>query len=262
MCVGRRFDTVIGVNANVGTIQWARRNWGALTPGDRVRFVLQALKFQASMVASMLHRNSIRADISSILPPQSDAARKAAELCAQVSPPVLFNHCARCYVWARLFAQAAALKFDDELLFASCMLHDLGLTPQYADCARHAECFTLDSVEGAAAYAKAAGWDAARRDALSEAILLHMNVVVSAIEGVEAHLLHEAAALDCLGLRAWEIARTTRAEVVARYPREGAKSWLQQAFREEARRRPRGRAAFLERYLLFQRMIRWSPFDE
>jgi hypothetical protein len=214
------------------------------------------------MVASLLRWGSIRADISSILPPASDSARRAAELCAQVSTPTLFNHCARCYVWARLFAHAAALKYDDELLYTSCMLHDLGLTPQYADCARHAECFTLDSVEGAATFAKAVDWGPERRDALSEAILLHMNVVVPAREGVEAHLLHEAAGLDCLGLRAWEIARTTRAEVVARHPRQGAKAWLQHTFREEARRRPKGRAAFLQRYLLFQRMIRWAPFDE
>ena len=157
----------------------------------------QAIAMQAGLVGSFLFkRNRIAIDIDAIQAPDSALVESAAKLCAEVSPIALFNHCARAYVWGCIFAQHARITYDPELFYAACMLHDLGLTAAYRDCARHGECFTLDSVEGASALAKAAGWDAARQDALAEAIVLHMNVVVSLDQGPEAHLLHEAASLE------------------------------------------------------------------
>jgi len=234
---------------------------GALTPRDRRVLFGQAIGMQAGLAGGFLFkRNRISIDVGAIQPPDSPLAENAARVCAEVSPSALFNHCARAYVWGCIFAKHAGIAFDTELYYAACMLHDLGLTPAYHDCARHGECFTLDSVEGASALAKEAGWDAARQDALAEAILLHMNVVVGLDHGAEAHLLHEAASLDCLGLRAWELTRDTRNAVVARHPREDIKPLLLDVFTAEAKQRPKCRAAFLIRYLLFRPMMRMAPF--
>lgn len=247
----------------VGTLPWARETLGALRGRDRLVLAGQAFRLQGILASSLLfRRNTIGLDLAAIHPPDSPVAQKASALCATVSPPMLFNHCCRAYLWGRAFAHALGVRFDDELLYAACMLHDLGLTVAYGDCGRHAECFTLDSVEGASAWSKDVGWDAARQDALAEAILLHMNVVVDVEQGVEAHLLHEAACLDCLGLRAWELTHKTRNTVIARHPRGPFKSYLVDTFSAQARRRPGCRAAFLIRYLLFRPMIRSAPFDE
>lgn len=247
----------------VGTLPWARETLGALRGRDKVVLAGQALRLQGQLAGSLLfRRNSIGVDVAAIHAPDSAVAKKASELCASISGEQLYHHCCRAYLWGRVFAQGAGIKFDDELLYAACMLHDLGLTSAYDDCARHGECFTLDSVEGASAWAKDAGWDARRQDALAEAILLHMNVMVDVEQGAEAHLLHAAASLDCLGLRAWEIQRSTRDAVVGRYPREKFKDALIEMFSAQARRRPKCRAAFLIRYLLFRPMIRLAPFSD
>ncbi|NUM56013.1 MAG: HD domain-containing protein [Candidatus Hydrogenedentes bacterium] len=251
------------LKSSVGTLPWARRTLGALGASDRLALAGQAIRLQGFLASSLLfRRNRIRIDIAEIRTPDSALARKAADLCAAVSPEQLVNHCCRAYLWSRLFADAYGITFDDELLYAACMLHDLGLTSAYDNCARHGECFTLDSVEGASAWAKDAGWDAARQDALAEAILLHMNVKVGIEQGAEAHLLHEAAGLDCLGLRAWEIERATRDAVVSRHPRDRFKPFLIETFSAQARKRPNCRAAFLIRYLLFRPMIRLAPFAD
>lgn len=230
---------------------------GAMSAADRRALFAQAVRLQGALLKSLLFRRGcIRGNINDITFPDSRMASDAARVCAEVSPPPLFNHCCRVYVWARLIAAEYDIAFDDELLYAGCMLHDLGLTSAYRDCARHSECFTLDSVEGASAVARSAGWDTARRDALAEAIVLHMNVVVGIEQGAEAHLLHDAAGLDCLGLRAWEIARATRNSVTAHYPRDDFKPFLLAAFTEEAQRRPHCRSQFLIRYMGFRSMVR------
>ena len=247
----------------VGTLPWARETLGALRGRDKATMAGQAVRLQGQLADSLLfRRNSIAVDVTAIQPPDSAIATKAADLCASVSGEQLYRHCCRAYLWGRVFAQASGINFDDELLYAACMLHDLGLTSAYDNCARHGECFTLDSVEGASAWAKDAGWDARRQDALAEAILLHMNVMVGVEQGAEAHLLHAAAGLDCLGLRAWEVKRATRDAVVGRFPRQHFKGELIEIFSAQARRRPKCRAAFLIRYLMFRPMIRLAPFSD
>ena len=48
----------------------------------------------------------------------------------ETSPPFLFNHSMRTYLFGALLGKDLA--FDHELLFLACILHDLGLTDRYA----------------------------------------------------------------------------------------------------------------------------------
>lgn len=239
---------------------------GRLSASDRLALLGQAYRLQGRLLLSLLRRTFggavIRQNVDELLPPDSEAARKAALLCTEVSSPFLVTHCQRMYVWARLLGERQTLRYDSELLYVACMLHDLGLTPAYAGCGEHAECFTIDSVQGAGAVARHAEWPPERQDALAEAILLHLNVDVPLRQGVEAHLLHEAAALDVLGLRAWEIAPETRGACVERFPRLNFKKEIAALFDREYRERPHGRARFLRRYCGFMPLLRWAPFSE
>ena len=61
----------------------------------------------------------------------SAIAKQAAELSREVSPPYLFNHASRTYLFGALMAQSMKLKPDLELLYLACILHDLGLTDRY-----------------------------------------------------------------------------------------------------------------------------------
>ena len=105
------------------------------------------------------------------------------------------------------------------------------------------------------------GVDHRRQEVVAEAIALHLNVRVSLSHGVEAHLLHEGAALDVVGARCGEVAATTRNEVLGGHPRLEMKSGLVAAFEQQSTMRPRSRAGLLCG-LGFISMIRQAPFED
>jgi len=61
----------------------------------------------------------------------SKVAKAATEFSRSVSTPSLFNHTVRTYLFGSLSGRAQGLKFDEELLYLACILHDLGLTEKY-----------------------------------------------------------------------------------------------------------------------------------
>jgi len=237
---------------------------GRLTVADRLALMGQGLRFQAVRAMRRLRRAGapVKFDLEEVKPPDSEVAKQAALVCQQVSPAFLLNHCHRTYLWGHLIAKARSLPFDDELLYVAALLHDLGLTAAYAGCGEHAECFSLDSAQGAGAFARQAEWPRERQEALTEAIVMHLNVVVPLKHGVEAHLLHAGAGLDVVGMNAEILGAETRRAVVQCHPREGFKKAFGKRLREEMRERPGGRICFLHKGLRFGELIRKAPFSE
>ena len=74
--------------------------------------------------------------------------RDAMELARESSAPYLFNHAMRSWLFAALIAEGAKPTPDPELLAVSAILHDLGLTDQYAGSER----FEVDSANAARAH--------------------------------------------------------------------------------------------------------------
>jgi hypothetical protein len=64
--------------------------------------------------------------------PDTELARAAAVCAYLQSPPFLFNHCMRTYVFAGQVAKWMGWKYDAELVFISSALHDLGFTKNFA----------------------------------------------------------------------------------------------------------------------------------
>ncbi|MDT5140275.1 MAG: hypothetical protein QOD58_4537, partial [Mycobacterium sp.] len=64
--------------------------------------------------------------------PDSNICSAAWRLAFDVSPAFLANHCIRSYLFARELAAAQGVRsgvdYDDEIVFLSCILHDLGVT--------------------------------------------------------------------------------------------------------------------------------------
>lgn len=77
-----------------------------------------------------------------------------------------------------------------------------------------------------------------------------------------AQLLSAGAAVDVIGLHAWELPDAVLADAVALHPREGFKNVFIETFGNEAKRVPAGRAQFLHRYGAFAAAIRLAPFAE
>jgi hypothetical protein len=108
--------------------------------------------------------------------PDSDICSAALQLAFDVSPAFIANHSVRSYLFARELAAARGLRsdvdYDDELVFLSCILHDLGVT----DYGRGDQRFEVDGADAAAHFLRAQGISNERVDTVWQSIALHTSV--------------------------------------------------------------------------------------
>jgi hypothetical protein len=110
--------------------------------------------------------------------------------------------------------------------------------------------------------AEQVGLSTAATETLQTAITMHHNPRVTLTAGPVAYLLSAGAAVDVVGLRCWDLPRSTLADTVRDHPRDGFKAYFSQAWADEAARVPLGRARLLRRYGAFTAAIALAPFDE
>jgi HD domain len=107
--------------------------------------------------------------------PTSDTAVAATEFSLGVAPEFIYTHSVRSYLFARELAAADGLRvdtdYDDELVYFSCVLHDLGAT----DHANSEQRFEVDGADAAATLLRENGVEEARVDAVWTAIALHTS---------------------------------------------------------------------------------------
>src|SRR3981189_2050487 len=75
---------------------------------------------------------TISIDLAGIRIPASKFAREITERVRDPESPLLFHHSSRVYYWGALAGKRRGLRFDPELLYASAMFHDMGLTHQHS----------------------------------------------------------------------------------------------------------------------------------
>nr|WP_135459895.1 HD domain-containing protein [Mycobacterium sp. DL99] len=172
--------------------------------------------------------------------PQTPAAAAALAVATQFYSPALLNHCIRSYLWGSTYAAAHDITFDNELYYVSALLHDIGLTGPFDS---HRVSFEEAGGDLAWVFGVAAGWPADRAARATEIIVLHMRDDVSAAVDPESHLLQVATGWDVVGRRPEEFPTATRADILARYPRQGFGSEFIACFEDQARRKPGGAAA-------------------
>jgi hypothetical protein len=172
--------------------------------------------------------------------PQTPATTAALLVARRFYSPALLNHCIRAYVWGAMYASTHGITFDDELLYVSAMLHDIGLTEAFDSHLMH---FEEAGGELAWVFGVAAGWPADRAARATEIIVLHMRDDVSAAADPESHILQVATAWDVAGRRPEEFPAEVRAEVLAQYPRQGFGPEFVACFQDQAKRKPGSAAA-------------------
>jgi hypothetical protein len=250
-------------SSTIGSLDWARKTRGLLTRRERAQLAAQAIAAQMRITpARMRYRIGLGAELAGAVPkdfegPDSAICQQAEELLQDVGKPEVVGHSYRTYCWARILARRDRVGHDSEILYVAALLHDLGLAAANGGQPR---CFTLVSAEKAIELAREASWSAQAQQAVAEAITLHMNVKVEALEGPEAHLLTAGAQLDVTGARYWELSTAAREAVLSRYPRISSKKALARLFRDEARNNPKTRAAVYDRLTGGRHPLR-APFD-
>lgn len=128
--------------------------------------------------------------------PDSAVAHAVVNVIRAVETPSVFNHSIRSYLFARLVAphlgMAAGRDYDDELLFAACAMHDLGVA---SDSPRRQR-FEVEGADRAADMLTARGVPADAVDMVWQAIALHTSPGIAERRGTLCELVRVGVALD------------------------------------------------------------------
>jgi hypothetical protein len=131
--------------------------------------------------------------------PASDIACAAKQFVFDVSPALVANHSVRSYLFARELAAANGLQrdvdYDDELVFLSCVLHDLGVT-EYANGDQR---FEVDGADAAARFLRDRGVREDRVITVWQAIALHTSVGLAHRFGSVHAVAHLGIGTDIVG---------------------------------------------------------------
>jgi uncharacterized protein (TIGR02246 family) len=133
--------------------------------------------------------------------PDTSLNRDAYDYAAKGTPAFVFHHSVRSYVFARAHATSKGLNagtdYDDELLFVSCLLHDIGLSADGNGDQR----FEVDGADTAAAFLRERGVEERRIAVAWDAIALHTSDGIASRKGIEVALTQAGIATDILGVR-------------------------------------------------------------
>ena len=253
---------MIGTPNDVGTHTWVERTDGLLTAAER-RSLLRPLASthltnavgRVSMLVGLNTGRRAMVPAARLKAPNSTLTRAAEAEARRRLTPALLNHAYRTFAFGSALGALENLDVDREVLFAAALLHDVGL-PTPADGVD----FTRASEQIARDVAEDVGLSTAATNTMRTSITLHYSPGVRRDQGPVAYLLSAGAGLDVAGLRSWQLPPDILAAVIAEHPRLGFKREFAAAFRAEAGRVPRGRAAFLRRYGAFDLAIKTAPF--
>ncbi|MGP4087047.1 HD domain-containing protein [Streptomyces sp. KR55] len=176
-------------------------------------------------------------DDRSLVLPDTELVRSLLSTVTEAESRAVANHSVRSYLFARLLADhlgaAPGRDYDEQLLFAACVLHDIGLSPA----ADGPQRFEVDGADFAARLLTDHGVPAAGVDAVWEAIALHTSGGIAERRGLLCRLTRDGVGMD-FG-RDTDFVTDAQAQAIhAAYPRLGMERELVETIVEQARRTP------------------------
>jgi hypothetical protein len=166
--------------------------------------------------------------------PAGPVARAALSLTQRtVSSPVA-DHSIRSFLFGRLHASqdgsVGDAAYDENLLFAACIMHDLGLGTS----APGKERFEVEGADLAAELLRQHGVATADIDRVWEAIALHSSIGIADRRGLLTYLTHKGVFID--GGRFTDLQEDLRQQVFAAYPQPPGDSSIREAIIAHAKR--------------------------
>ncbi|WP_232839469.1 MULTISPECIES: HD domain-containing protein [Nocardia] len=241
--------------------EWATRTGGALSGAQRRRLAAALARavpgLLAAKAASALGgRGKGRLEFEGLRVPDSGLAVAAERRARESLSTHMLEHSYRTYFFGRVLADLDGARFDDELVYVACLLHDLRLeqpTP--------GRCFAVTGAEAAVEFALREGTAPDRAEAIGAAIASHITPGVAADLGDPGGFVSAGASVDVIGARVGEFDREWIADLLTRHPRRELKRHLVAAFDAEAKAVPQGRTKLLVT-AGFNQMVRVAPFGE
>jgi hypothetical protein len=167
--------------------------------------------------------------------PDTALANDATALIRETTPPLIFDHSRRVFLFGSLQARALGLAPDPELLYVAALFHDTGLVEPYRG---EEQRFELDGADLAKAFLLEHGYSADDAALVWTSIALHTTpevpwrmdpVIASTTAGVET---------DVLGLRLGNLEAAEIQAVTDVHPRPDFKRRILQAFTDGFAHRP------------------------
>ncbi len=144
----------------------------------------------------------------------SKIAMEATKLAQEASPPFLFNHAARTFLFGALTGKASGLKVDDELLYIACILHDIGLTEQFVGDLP----FEIQGAQAASRFLEEHGLAKDKSAIVWDGIAMHASAI-GEFKQPEIALVGAGAGADVVGPDFSVIKKADVNEVVRAFPR-------------------------------------------
>jgi hypothetical protein len=168
--------------------------------------------------------------------PNSKLAREITELVRDTESELLFNHSSRVYFFAAVAGERKGLRYDSELLYASAMFHDMGLTPAHRSAHDR---FEVDGANVARGFLRRHNLPEQDIETVWTAIALHTTPGIPQYMRPVVALLTNGVEMDVLGIAYSEFSNEDRDAIVEAFPRtEHFKEDILQAFYDGIKHRP------------------------
>jgi hypothetical protein len=165
----------------------------------------------------------------------SKIARDATRLAREAYPPYLFNHAVRAFLFGSLIGKKLGQRFDEEVLYLACILHDLGLT----DCFEGELPFEIQGAEAAKAFLEQHAYAKDKTGVVWDGIAMHASLI-GHYKQPEISLVGEGAGADVVGPDYSQISKTDIDEILGAFPRLELKNSFLKTCADVVRRHPGG----------------------
>jgi HD superfamily phosphodiesterase len=190
--------------------------------------------------------------------PDSELAKASEAYLASVSNPVMIRHCKRSYFFAHALAEKASLKPDREVLYVSCLFHDLGLEAQFDGPAD----FETNGANAAKTFLQSQLTPVTMADRVAEAIELHTDLASANHARAEVACVHMGTMADVFGARLDQIDASFMQRVVEEFPRSGTKSLLGALLKQQIDAKPASRIGLIGKQVDVVARVNAAPFAD
>jgi len=249
----------------IGSRAWMNTSNGKLSFKEKTRLIKQVLipvTLNYGKTFLKAPHDSTLFTLDNFHIPDTAIAKEAMNELEQTASQAIINHSWRSYFWAVAIAHTKQWQFDQESLFVSCLMHDLGLVDhldQYA-----CQCFSFESALRAEALCTKHHYPKVKIDNISDAICLHMNGNLDENDPSltkEALLLQKATSCDVIGTDLSLFSNSFKNKILTQYPRVHFNSEMRKLISIEAKRNPQSRTALMHK-LGLSSMIQMNIFKD
>ena len=205
----------------------------AVTPGLSRQLSPAPLREEESRSAAQ--PSSLPQTVAGVRLIDSAIARKATELARASCPAYLFNHSIRTFIFGSLTGRALGQRFDEEVFFLACVMHDLGLTERFQGDLP----FELQGAEAARHFLEENTYSKEGTETVWDGIAMHASAI-GQFKKPEIALVGEGAGADVLGPDFSQIKKSDVGEILKAFPRLGFKTAFVTTCAEIVRKHPRG----------------------